>query len=137
MNAFFDSYVSSCTGLKEFVENAQKALERQFMREKDEDYYTRHRSRGLKMETALEHHGASIYTKEMFRQYQVQLVESSKYSVEKDRDRTFEGDEVTHYKCYRPLMDPKKRSTYLVQFNKVALTDSYNCRLYEYLGIPC
>ncbi|XP_074378241.1 protein FAR1-RELATED SEQUENCE 5-like [Apium graveolens] len=28
MNAFFDAYVGSCTGLKEFVEGAQKALKR-------------------------------------------------------------------------------------------------------------
>ncbi|XP_074348806.1 protein FAR1-RELATED SEQUENCE 5-like [Apium graveolens] len=28
MNSFFDAYVGSCTGLKEFVERAQKALER-------------------------------------------------------------------------------------------------------------
>ncbi|XP_074373813.1 protein FAR-RED IMPAIRED RESPONSE 1-like [Apium graveolens] len=28
MNAFFDAYVGSCTGLKEFVEGAQKELER-------------------------------------------------------------------------------------------------------------
>ncbi|XP_017233250.2 protein FAR1-RELATED SEQUENCE 5-like [Daucus carota subsp. sativus] len=70
MNAFFDAYVGSCTGLKDFVEGAKKALERQFMREKDEDYKTSNRSRCMQMKTTLEHHAASIYTKEMFRRFQ-------------------------------------------------------------------
>ncbi|XP_074346669.1 protein FAR1-RELATED SEQUENCE 5-like [Apium graveolens] len=84
MNAFFDAYVGSCTGLKEFVEGAQKALERQFMRQKEEDYNTRHKIRCLRMKTALEQHAASIYTKEMFKKFQDQLVEAAKYFVEKD-----------------------------------------------------
>ncbi|WOH07798.1 hypothetical protein DCAR_0727232 [Daucus carota subsp. sativus] len=77
MNAFFDAYVGSCTGLKDFVEGAQKALERQIMREKDEDYKTYHRSRCMQMKTTLEHHAASIYTKKMFRRFQEQLVEAN------------------------------------------------------------
>lgn len=137
MNAFFDSYVSSCTGLKDFVENAQKALERQFMREKQEDFKTRQTCRGMKMNTALEHHGASLYTKEMFRKFQEQLVDASTYFVEKDRDRSLEEEENTYYKCYRQLVDPGKRTTYLVSFNKVALSGSCMCRMYEHLGIPC
>ncbi|KAK1355118.1 hypothetical protein POM88_048374 [Heracleum sosnowskyi] len=137
MNAFFDSYVSSCTGLKEFVENAQKALERQFMREKEEDFKTRQTCRGIKMYTALEQHCASIYTKTMFRKFQEQLVEATTYFVEKDRDRSLEEDEYTYYKCYRQLLDPEKRTMYLVTFNKLALSGSCKCRMYEYLGIPC
>ena len=137
MNAFFDAYVGSCTGLKEFVEGAQKALERQFMREKDEDYKTRHKSRCMEMETALEHHAASIYTKEMFRRFQEQLVEASKYFVEKDRDRSLEDVEDTFYKCYRPLTHASKRTTYLVTFNKVSLRGSCICRMYDNVGMLC
>lgn len=49
-----------------------KSLERPFMREKEEDYMTSHRSRFFKMKTAFEYHGASIYTNEMFRQFEEQ-----------------------------------------------------------------
>ncbi|XP_074374267.1 protein FAR1-RELATED SEQUENCE 5-like [Apium graveolens] len=85
MNSFFDKYVSSATGLKEFIENAQKALARQFMREKEEDYVTINLKRPMKLHTTLEYHASCIYTKEMFRRFQDELVESSKYFVEKDR----------------------------------------------------
>nr|XP_017239389.1 PREDICTED: protein FAR1-RELATED SEQUENCE 5-like [Daucus carota subsp. sativus] len=137
MNAYFDAYVGSCTGLKDFVEGAQKALERQFMREKDEDYNTYHRSRCMQMKTALEHHAASIYTKEMFRRFQEQLVEANKYFVEKDRDRSLEDVEDTFYKCYRPLTGASQRTMYLVSFNKVSLRGSCICRMYDHVGMPC
>ncbi|XP_074348958.1 protein FAR1-RELATED SEQUENCE 5-like [Apium graveolens] len=78
MNAFFDAYVGSCTELKEFVEGAQKALERQFMNEKEEDYNTCHKIRCMRLNTVLEQHAASIYTKEMFKKFQEQLVEAAK-----------------------------------------------------------
>ncbi|XP_074378098.1 protein FAR1-RELATED SEQUENCE 5-like [Apium graveolens] len=85
MNSFFDKYVSSATGLKEFIENSQKALARQFMREKEEDYVTINLKRPMKLHTTLEYHASCIYTKEMFRRFQDELFESSKYFVEKDR----------------------------------------------------
>ncbi|KAL8109072.1 hypothetical protein AgCh_025242 [Apium graveolens] len=77
MNSFFDNYVSSETGLKKFIENAQKILGRQLMREKEEDYVTVNLKRPLKMHTTLKYHGSCIYTKEMFRRFQDELVESS------------------------------------------------------------
>ncbi|XP_074327293.1 protein FAR1-RELATED SEQUENCE 3-like [Apium graveolens] len=90
----------SCTGLKEFVEGAQKALEKQFMREKEEDYNTRYKIRCMRLKISLEQHAASIYTKEMFKKFQDQLVEAAKYFVEKDRDRSLEDVEDTYYKSF-------------------------------------
>ncbi|WOH00486.1 hypothetical protein DCAR_0519850 [Daucus carota subsp. sativus] len=137
MNAFFDSYISSSTGLKEFVEKAQKAIDRQFMQEKEEDNDTKNKTRYMRFKTALEQDGASVYTKEMFRQFQIQLVEASEYFVEKDKDLLMSGDEVTHYRCFRPLTEVDKRTMYEVKFNKVAILGTCVCRMYEHLGIPC
>ncbi|XP_074327882.1 protein FAR1-RELATED SEQUENCE 5-like [Apium graveolens] len=91
MNSFFDKYVSSAMGLKEFIENAQKALARQFMRKKEEDYVTINLKRPMKLHTTLEYHAFCIYTKEMFRRFQDELVESLKYFVKKDRRASEEG----------------------------------------------
>ena len=85
MKAFFDSYVSSGMGLKEFVINAQKTIERTFMRENEEDNDTKNKTHYLRMKTTLEHDGASLYTKEMFCQFQVQVIEASKYFGENDK----------------------------------------------------
>ncbi|XP_074373896.1 protein FAR1-RELATED SEQUENCE 5-like [Apium graveolens] len=96
MNSFFDKYVSSATGLKEFNENSQKALGRQFMKENEEDYVTINLKRLMKMHTTLKYHASCIYTKEMFRRFQDELVESSKYFVEKDRRACKEGEIMGH-----------------------------------------
>ncbi|XP_074352717.1 protein FAR1-RELATED SEQUENCE 3-like [Apium graveolens] len=89
------------------------------------------------MNTALEHHVASIYTKDMFKKFQDQLVEAAKYFVEKDRDRSLKDVEDTYYKCYRPLMVESKRTTYLVTFNKLSFRGSCICRMLEHSGMPC
>ncbi|KAK1385382.1 hypothetical protein POM88_023117 [Heracleum sosnowskyi] len=92
MNSFFDSYVSSAIGLKEFVENAKKALARQFVREKEEDYVTCTLKHPVKLYSALEYDGAKIYTKEMFRKFQDELVQASLYYVMKDIKSCEEGE---------------------------------------------
>ncbi|XP_074341793.1 protein FAR1-RELATED SEQUENCE 5-like [Apium graveolens] len=141
MNSFFDKYVSSATGLKEFIENAQKALARQFMREKEEDYVTINLKRPMKLHTTLEYHASCIYTKEMFRRFQDELVESSKYFVEKDRRASEEGegmgDVYTYYSCYRPMSEPTRRNVYFVAFEKASSLGMCTCRMLEHSGLPC
>ncbi|KAK1399056.1 hypothetical protein POM88_008919 [Heracleum sosnowskyi] len=140
MNSFFDSYVSSATGLKEFVENAQKALARQFVREKEEDYVTCTLKRPMKLYSALEYDGAKIYTKEMFRKFQDELVQASLYYVMKDIKSCEEGEKKgdldTYYCCYRQELGSSSKLNY-VAFNKEALTGMCMCRMVEHLGIPC
>ncbi|XP_074356865.1 protein FAR1-RELATED SEQUENCE 5-like [Apium graveolens] len=141
MNSFFDKYVSSATGLKEFIENAQKALARQFMREKEEDYVTINLKRPMKLHTTLEYHASCIYTKEMFRRFQDELVESSKYFVEKDRRASEEGegmrDVYTYYSCYRPMSETTRRNVYFVAFEKASSLGMCTCRMLEHSGLPC
>ncbi|XP_074326718.1 protein FAR1-RELATED SEQUENCE 5-like [Apium graveolens] len=141
MNSFFDKYVSSATGLKEFIENAQKALARQFMREKEEDYVTINLKRPMKLHTTLEYHASCIYTKEMFRRFQDELVDSSKYFVEKDRQASEEGERMgdvyTYYSCYRPMSEPTRRNVYFVAFEKTSSLGMCTCRMLEHSGLPC
>ena len=89
------------------------------------------------MKTALEHNKAYLYTKEMFRKFQDQVVEVSEYFVEKDKDNVTLRCKVTHHKCFRHLTNVNKRTTYDVKFNKAALTSTCVCRIFEHLGILC
>ncbi|XP_074352010.1 protein FAR1-RELATED SEQUENCE 5-like [Apium graveolens] len=141
MNSFFDKYVSSAMGLKKFIENAQKTLARQFMREKEEDYVTIYLKRPMKMYTTLKYHASCIYTKEIFRRFQDELVESSKYFVEKDRKASEEGERMwnvyTYYSCYRPMSEPTRRNIYFVAFEKASFLGICTCRMFEHSGLPC
>ncbi|XP_074342488.1 protein FAR1-RELATED SEQUENCE 5-like [Apium graveolens] len=107
MNAFFDAYVGSWTGLKEFVE--------------------------VRLGAPCRFH----YTKEIFKRFQDQLVEAAKYFAEKDRDRSLEDVDDMYFKCYRPSMLESKRTTYLVNFNKLSLRGPHICRMFEQSGMSC
>ena len=82
MNSFFDQYVNATTGLREFIENSQKALEKQYLREVDADYETEYKDRRLILGSSLERHAASIYTKEMFRRFQHDFHRSGSYVIQ-------------------------------------------------------
>ena len=116
-------------------------LIRQYMREKELDYETVHRKGCLKMHTALEYHASKIYTKELFRKFQDQLIEATKYFFEKDQfaweEAKQNGDPNAYYTCYRPLSDPQTRINYFVSFNKFVLTGMCLCRIFQHLGMPC
>ncbi|XP_074346208.1 protein FAR1-RELATED SEQUENCE 5-like [Apium graveolens] len=86
MNSFFDEYVKASTGLKEFIENSQKALETQILNEVKADYKTEYKERRLIFNSALENHASSIYTKEMFSQFQNELRKSTSYVVNSCKD---------------------------------------------------
>ncbi|XP_074362443.1 protein FAR1-RELATED SEQUENCE 5-like [Apium graveolens] len=141
MNFSYDKYVSSETGLNEFIENAQKELGRQFMRENEEDYVTINLKRPMKMHTTLEYHASCIYTKEMFRRFQDELVEFSKYFVEKNRRACEEGERMgdvyTYYSFYRPMSEPMRRNIYFVVFEKTSFLGMCMCRMFEHSGLPC
>lgn len=63
MNSFFDEYVKENTGLREFIKNFQKTLEKQYLREVEPDYKTVYTERRLIFGFSLERHAATIYTK--------------------------------------------------------------------------
>ncbi|XP_074327262.1 protein FAR1-RELATED SEQUENCE 5-like [Apium graveolens] len=78
-NSFFDEYMQSSTGLKEFNENSQKALETQYLKEVKSDYDTEQLKRRLVLHSSLEMLASEIYTKEMFKRFQKELMKSTCY----------------------------------------------------------
>ncbi|KAL8124065.1 hypothetical protein AgCh_011898 [Apium graveolens] len=111
------------------------------VREDEEDYVIINLKRPMKMHTTLEYHASCIYTKEMFKKFQDELVESSEYFVEKDRRACEEGkimgDVYTYCSCYRPISQPTRRNVYFVAFEKVSFLGMCMCRMFEYSGLPC
>ncbi|XP_074362991.1 protein FAR1-RELATED SEQUENCE 5-like [Apium graveolens] len=111
------------------------------MREKEEEYVTINLKCSMKMHTTLENHAFGLYTMEMFRRFQDELDEASKYFVQKDRkaceDEEREGDVYMYYGCSRPMFEPTIRIVYFVIFDKVGLTGMCMYRKFEYSGLPC
>ncbi|XP_063937319.1 protein FAR1-RELATED SEQUENCE 5-like [Daucus carota subsp. sativus] len=133
MNSFFDEFVNASTGLKEFIENSQKALEKQYLREREADYETKNKERSkITSSSSLESHAASIYTKEMFRRFQHELKESGAYVViERERNPIYK-----HYEAYKTTVQEEYRKHYVL-----FVTENGNitcvCRKFESSGMLC
>ncbi|XP_017227949.1 protein FAR1-RELATED SEQUENCE 5-like [Daucus carota subsp. sativus] len=132
MNSFFDEFVNASTGLKEFIENSQKALEKQYLREREADYEKKNKERSKITSSSLENHAASTYMKEMFRRFQHELKESGAYVVIKKKSNAI----YQHYEAYKTTVQEEYRKYYvLIVIENGTITCA--CRKFESLGILC
>lgn len=134
MNSFFDEYVKASTGLKEFIENSQKALEQQYLNEIGADHETEYKERRLLYNSSLEAHASAIYTKEMFTRFQNELLKSGAYIV-----KSVKHDESSFPKMYlveKSTVPENCRRIYtlLVAFDG---TISCACKKFEHSGMIC
>ncbi|XP_074351983.1 protein FAR1-RELATED SEQUENCE 5-like [Apium graveolens] len=134
MNSFFDEYVKASTGLKEFIENSQKALETQILNEVEADYETEYKERRLIFNSALENHASSIYTKEMFRQFQNELGKSTSYVVNSCKDGSNYMWKLYLVEKYNVLENLRRR--YRVMVSLEGNIDC-ECKKFKHSGMLC
>ena len=70
MNVFFDSFVNLRTTLQEFVVKFVKVVDRRYMKERKEDFDSRHKTPSLVIGSKIEHQAAFIYTRTIFSKFQ-------------------------------------------------------------------
>ncbi|XP_017250811.2 protein FAR1-RELATED SEQUENCE 5-like [Daucus carota subsp. sativus] len=132
MNSFFDEFVNASTGLKQFIENSQKALEKQYLREREADYETKNKERSKITSSSLENHAAFTYTKEMFRRFQHELKKSGAYVViEKESNAIYK-----HYEAYKTTVPEEYRKYYVLIVTENG-TITCVCRKFESSGMFC
>ncbi|XP_063949963.1 protein FAR1-RELATED SEQUENCE 5-like [Daucus carota subsp. sativus] len=126
MNSFFDEFVNASTGLKEFIENSSKALEKQYLRKREADYQTKNKERSKITSSSGESHAASTYTKEMFRHFQHELKESGAYVVIwKESNAIYK-----HYEAYKTTVQEEYRKYYVLIVTENG-TITFVCRKFE------
>lgn len=135
MNAFFDEYVNASTGMLCFVLQSQKAVERQFIRERKADYITKHRKRIMVLGSSLEVHAAQVYTKEMFRRFQRQFVDSMKYNVHKLSELCVTDTKV--YAVYNADATESGGRYKEVVNNRQLGSVTCNCQMFSHSGELC
>ena len=132
MNSFFDEFVNASTGLKEFIENSRKTLEKQNLREREADYEKKNKERSKITSSSLENHAASTYMKEMLRRFQHELKESGAYVViEKKSNAIYQ-----HYEAYKTTVQEEYRKYYVLIVTENG-TITCVCRKFESSGILC
>ncbi|XP_074373549.1 protein FAR1-RELATED SEQUENCE 5-like [Apium graveolens] len=134
MNSFFDEYVKASTGLKEFIENSQKALDSQYLREVQADFDTEYKERRLFSNSSMEIHASKIYTKEMFKRFQKELQKSQSFVVKSMKGC---GDYLSKmYLVEKSTLPEINRRKF---FLKVSIDESYSCtcKKFEHSGMIC
>ncbi|XP_074337416.1 protein FAR1-RELATED SEQUENCE 5-like [Apium graveolens] len=134
MNSFFDEYVKASTGLKEFIENSQKALESQYLREVQADFDTEYKEMRLFSNSSMEIHASKIYTKEMFKRFQKELQKSQSFVVKSMKGC---GDYLSKmYLVEKSNLSEIYRRNF---FLKVSIDGSYfcKCKKFEHFGMIC
>ncbi|KAK9196100.1 hypothetical protein WN943_004228 [Citrus x changshan-huyou] len=77
INSFFDKYVSKKTSLKEFVEQYKVALQDRQEKEAYASFSTLHKKPVLKSPSPFEKQMSTIYTHEVFKKFQVEVLGAS------------------------------------------------------------
>ncbi|XP_074350779.1 protein FAR1-RELATED SEQUENCE 5-like [Apium graveolens] len=134
LNSFFDEYVKASTGLKEFIENSQKALESQYLREVQANFDTEYKERRLFSNLSMEIHASKIYTKEMFKRFQKKLQKSQSFVVKSMKGC---GDYLSKmYLVEKSTLPEIYRWNF---FLKVSIDGSYSCtcKKFEHSEMIC
>ncbi|GMI96113.1 hypothetical protein HRI_003280600 [Hibiscus trionum] len=130
MNAFFDYFVDSTTTLQEFVMRYEKTVDSRYSKEKKENFESRYKSRILKLGSKMEHHGASVYTKNIFNIFQHELIKNSQFTRQKVK-KTGSCYEYKVSSCF------DTRDNFLVHLDLDSRAGNCSCCLFEFQGILC
>lgn len=132
INSFFNGYVNSRTSLREFVESCDQALERIFVREREEDYRSIHMKRIFVSHDLLVKHAAGIYTRNVFNKVHKEFITILKYRSDILNQ---DGDEIT-YRVYWAV-DEKVIEEMIVKINEVRKKGTCDCHNFEFVGLMC
>ncbi|XP_074342150.1 protein FAR1-RELATED SEQUENCE 5-like [Apium graveolens] len=133
-NYFFDEYVQSSTGLKEFIENSQQALETQYLKEVKADYDSEQLERRLVLHSSLEMHASEIYTNEMFKRFQKELMKSTCYIVNSVKNNeTYMSKLYLVEKATLPENCRRKYRVTVFMYEKIECS----CKKFEHSGMIC
>ncbi|XP_026428514.1 protein FAR1-RELATED SEQUENCE 5-like [Papaver somniferum] len=132
INSFFDHYVNSKTSLREFVESCDQALERMYLREREEDYKSIHLKCIYVSQDLLVRHASKVYTRVIVNIVQVEFNASLRY---RSKILEIDGDEHT-YSVYW-LIDDKTVEEFPVKIIVVTQKGTCGCQKFEFVGIPC
>ncbi|XP_020244841.1 protein FAR-RED IMPAIRED RESPONSE 1-like isoform X2 [Asparagus officinalis] len=128
INSFFDKYVNKMTVLKGFIEKYVMALEDSEEAERHANFNTWHKEPAVKTPSLFERQMSGIYTHELFKKFQVEVLGVSGCHATKEKDGV-----VAIYR----VEDFEKEEDFYVSWDANEKIVSCLCRSYEYNGFLC
>ncbi|XP_068648050.1 protein FAR1-RELATED SEQUENCE 9-like [Aristolochia californica] len=130
ISSFFDEYISAGGSLEEFVQQYDNTLDNLHHKEVEADYETLYTTPNLKTSSPMEKQAASLYTREMFKQFQVELFECFGYVAKK-------VTEDGAIKTYRVAKFGEDHNHNNVEFIPAEIRATCDCHMFEFMGILC
>ncbi|KAI4313829.1 hypothetical protein L6164_026779 [Bauhinia variegata] len=128
MNSFFDNYIQGDTSLREFIERYKVILEDRYEEEAKANFDAWHETPELKSPSPFEKQMLLVYTHEIFKKFQVEVLGAAACHLKKENDEI-----ITTY----TVKDFEDDQSYMVQWNKSNSDICCSCHSFEYRGYLC
>ncbi|GKU94079.1 hypothetical protein SLEP1_g7615 [Rubroshorea leprosula] len=129
LNASFDKYVNQETSLREFVEKYKVILEDRYEEEAKANFDAWHETPELKSPSPFEKQISLIYTHEIFKKFQVEVLGAAACHLKKEN----EDEATTTYS----VKDFEDNQNYMVEWNELKSDIYCSCCSFEYKGYLC
>ncbi|KAK7261562.1 hypothetical protein RIF29_27876 [Crotalaria pallida] len=127
-NSFFDKYVHGDTSLREFIEQYRVILEDRHEEEAKANFDAWHETPELKSPSPFEKQMLLVYTHEIYRKFQVEVLGAAACHLKKESD----GLSTTY-----TVKDFENNQSYMVIWNTSKSDICCSCRSFEYKGYLC
>lgn len=128
LNSVFDNYVQVDTSLRELIERYRVILEERYEEEAKANFDAWHDTPELKSPSPFEKQMLFVYTHEIFKKFQVEVLGAAACHLKKEND-----DVTTTF----TVKDFEDNQNYVVEWNKSSSDICCSCRSFEYKGYLC
>lgn len=129
LNSFFDKYINGETSLRDFVEQYKVVLEDRYEEQAKADFDAWHETPELKSPSPFEKQLSFIYTHEIFKKFQVEVLGAAACHLKKEKE--YEG--ILTY----AVKDFENNQDFIVELNESKSEICCSCRSFEYKGYLC
>ncbi|KAK2980393.1 hypothetical protein RJ640_014566 [Escallonia rubra] len=129
LNSFFDKYVHSESSLKDFVEQYKAVLQDRYEEQAKADFDAWHETPELKSPSPFEKQMSLVYTHEIFKKFQVEVLGAAACHLKKERE-----DEST---VIYSVKDFEDNQDFSVEWNESKSEIGCSCCSFEYKGYLC
>lgn len=129
LNSFFDKYINGETSLRDFVKQYRVVLEDRYEEQAKADFDAWHETPELKSPSPFEKQLSYIYTHEIFKKFQVEVLGAAACHLKKVK----EDEGILTY----AIKDFENTQDFIVEWNESKSEICCSCRLFEYRGYLC
>lgn len=129
LTSSYDKYVHAETSMREFIEQYKTILEDRYEEEAKADFDAWHETAELKSPSPFEKQMSLVYTHEIFRKFQVEVLGAAACHLKKESQ-----DETTTMYTVKDFEDSQN---YVVEWNETKSDIYCSCRSFEYKGYLC